>query len=94
MVIITIIINIIVIVSIIVVITALLQQTSSYTNNIYVYIIGIDRDIYTYYMCIYICVCIHIYGGCKIFCDQVFIWIVLAASLAGTLRDSCGTQAK
>ena len=34
------------------------------------------------------------HGGCQIFCDQVFIWIVLAASLAGSLRDPCGTQAK
>ena len=55
---------------------------------VYIYIYVHTR----YYMCVY--VYIYIYDGCTIFCDQVFIWIVLAASLAGILRDSCGTQAK
>ena len=68
----------------------------------------LSRDLMYYiYIYIYIYICLHrlylyislslyiyIYDGCNISCDQVFIWIVLAASLAGTLRDPCGTQDK
>ena len=35
----------------------------------------------------YIYIYIYIHDACNIFCDQVFIWIVFAASLAGYLRN-------